>query len=79
VQLRLQGFPINADGLGYEFNAKPLKGFIELADGLLFVDALIALQAFDGGVRCVRNCICKLSLTAAGGSFQQQWLLESRR
>ena len=47
VQLRLQGFPIDAGGLGFQLNAKPLKGLIELADGLLFVDALVALQAFD--------------------------------
>jgi hypothetical protein len=69
VQLRLQGFPINADGLGFEFNAKPLQGFIELADGLLFVDALIALQALDGGVRCIRNRIRQLSFAASGGAF----------
>ena len=55
MQLRPQGFPIHADGLGFEFNAKPLQGFIELADGLLFVDALVALQAFDYGFRRIRD------------------------
>ena len=60
----------------FEFNAKPLKGFIEIADGLLFIDAFVALQAFDGGVRCVCNCICQLSLTAAGRGLPA---LQSRR
>ena len=70
VQFGPQGLPIDADGLGFEFNAKPLQGFIELADGLLFVDSLIALQALDSGVRCVRNCICQLSLSTAGGALK---------
>src|SRR2546428_9688982 len=28
---------------------KPLQRFIELADGLLFIDAFVTLQAFDRG------------------------------
>jgi hypothetical protein len=39
---------------------------MELADGLLFVDALIALETLDGSIGCVSNFMGQLSLSAAG-------------
>jgi len=65
VQLRPQGFPIHADGLGFEFNAKPLQGFIELPMAFFVIPHSTA--GARRLVRCVRNCICQLSLTAPGG------------
>ena len=38
--------PIDTAGFGLQFNAKPLQRLVEFPDGLLFVDALVALQAF---------------------------------
>ena len=32
------------------FQEELLKGAIELADGLLFIDAFIAMEAFDDGI-----------------------------
>ena len=75
MQFGLQGFPIDAAGLGFQFDAKPLQRLIEFPDGFLFIDALVALQALYCGLRRIRNCICQLSLPAAGRAFQQQRLL----
>jgi len=79
VQFSLQRSPITVDGLGSQFDAKPLKAFIEFADGLLFVNSLIALQALDRGVGCIRDRIRQLSLATACGAFQQQRLAQLRR
>ena len=47
MQFSLQGFPINTAGLRLQLDAKPLQRLIEFPNGFLFVDALVALQAFD--------------------------------
>ena len=41
------GFPIRAELVGSCFQEEPLKGGIELPDGLLFVDPRIALKALQ--------------------------------
>ena len=55
---------------GSQFNAKPLERLIELADGLLFVDALVALQALHGCMCRLGDCVGQLRLTAACRPFQ---------
>jgi hypothetical protein len=79
MQFSLQRLPIDAAGSRLQLNAKPLQCLVEFPNGLFFFDALVALQAFDYGGRCIRDCVRQLGLSAAGGAFQQQWLLQSRR
>ena len=79
MQFGLQGLPIDVAGLRFQLDAKPLQRLVEFPNGFLFIDALVALQAFDNGFRCIRDSVCQLSLSAAGGAFEQQWLLQLRR
>ena len=69
MQFRAQALPINAVGLGLEFDRKPLQRFIELADGLLFIDAFVTLQAFDRGSCRLGNCIRQLRFSATSWTF----------
>ena len=78
MQFGLQGLPIDVAGLRLQLDAQPLQWLIEFPNGLFFVDSLVALLAFDYGARCIRDCIRQLSLSAAGGAFEQQRFLQSR-
>src|SRR5580692_5714980 len=78
MQFSLQRLPVDVAGSRLQLDAKPLQWLVEFPNGLFFVDALVALQAFDCCARCIRDCVRQLSLSAAGGAFEQQWFLQSR-
>jgi hypothetical protein len=79
MQFRLQGAPIDAGGSGFQFDTKPLQRLIKLADGLLFVDSLVALQALDRCICGLGHSIGQLRFPAARWTFEQQWFMESGR
>ena len=56
-----------------------LKGGVELADRLLFVDAFIALQPFDDGVPGRRDRLGQSGLAAARRTLDNDRLLHPRR
>src|SRR5712691_12885063 len=45
------------------------NAFIELADGLLFIDAFVTLQAFDRGSCRLGKCIRQLRFSATSWTF----------
>ena len=55
MQPRPDGFPICSELARLSFKEQPLKRGIELADGLLFIDAGIALQPLQGRVHRERE------------------------
>jgi hypothetical protein len=79
MQFGLEALPIDAAGLCYQFNAEPLKGFIELTDGLFFIDSFVTLQALDRCICGFCDCIGELRLPAASRPFEQKRLMEFRR
>jgi hypothetical protein len=52
-----------------------LKGAIEFPDGLLFVDAFIALEALDDRIVGRRDRMRKGGLSASRRPFDDNWLL----
>jgi hypothetical protein len=76
MQFGLQQLPINAARFGLQLDAKPLQRLIESSNCLLFVDALVALQALDTGVCSLGNRLSELRLAAACRALQQKWLVQ---
>src|SRR5271157_1965796 len=66
----------NISRLRSHLNVKPLQGFIEFANGLVFGDPFIALQPFDLRAGCTRHRIREFRLAASCRSLQQQRFLQ---
>ena len=56
--------------LAHQQDVEFLQVFIVLADGLLFVDALVALEAQKGYTVCPSDRLSQLGLSRAGGAFE---------
>ena len=57
------------------FQEELLKGTIELADGLLFIDTLVALEAFDYGLTGCCDRLSERCFPASGRPFDDNRLL----
>ena len=57
---------------------QPLQSFVELANGFVFRDSHVALQALDGCISSFGDGIRKLGLASPGRSLDQKWLAHSR-
>src|SRR5262249_16204381 len=54
------------------FKKECLQGFVELSNGLVFIDSDVALQAFDDCLCGSRNGICEFRLATSRRSFDQK-------
>ena len=77
MQALSNGVPIFAEAVALGFEEKLLQGLVELADGLVFRDAFVALKALDERSRSLGHGVCELRLATAGRPFHQQRLLHA--
>ncbi len=56
--------------VGFQLDTKPLQRLVEFPNGLLFIDAFIALQPLDTCIASLGNRVCELRLAAARRAFE---------
>ncbi len=77
MQIVADRIPVLLKTISLRFKEQLLESAVELPDGLLFVDAFVALQAFNDRVTCGCDRLGKCSLSAARWPFDDDRLVHS--
>src|SRR5580704_4249137 len=75
MQIVADRIPVLLKTISLRFKKQLLKSTVELPDGLLFIDALIALQPLDDGIPSHRDRLGQSGLATARRTFNNHRLL----
>src|SRR5664280_990280 len=75
MQIVADRIPVLLKTISLRFKEQLLKSTVELPDGLLLIDALIALQPLDDGIPGRRDCLGQSGLATARWTFTDHRLL----